>query len=134
MDFTVYTPLGTALKVKAKKVTFETVTGYYTLMPKHVDFVSAMEPNIVRYTDDAGREKYMACHRGIVVKKGTDVTMSVQSAVLSDSLDTLPASILADFKAAEEKRKELNTAMARLELGMVRGFGQLKEVRDNGGL
>ena len=34
--------------------------------------------------------------------------------------------INVDFKENEERRKELNLAMARLELGLVRGFSKLK--------
>lgn len=134
MDLTVYSPLGTVLKTKIKKVTFETLNGYYTLMPKHIDFVSAMNANIVRYTTVENEEKFVACHQGIVVKKGNDVTISVQKAVKSDTLDELQKTILIDFKESEEQRKELNTAMARLEVGLVRGFTQLKEAGFNEGL
>ncbi len=126
MQLTVCSPLGTVLETKVLKVTFETLNGFYTLMPKHVDFVAAMKPNIVRYTDENNDESYVACHHGIVVKKGQNVTMSVQNAVISKSLDTLSLVIRNDFKENEERRKELNLAMARLELGLVRGFGKLK--------
>ena len=122
MQLTVCSPLGTVLQIKVLKVTFETLNGFYTLMPKHVDFVAAMNPNIVRYTD----ENNVACHRRIVVKKGQNVTMSVQNAMLSQSLENLTGVIQNDFKENEERRKELNLAMARLELGLVRGFSKLK--------
>lgn len=126
MQLTVCSPLGTVLQIKVLKVTFETLNGFYTLMPKHVDFVAAMNPNIVRYTDENNAESYVACHRGIVVKKGQNVTMSVQNAMLSQSLENLTDVIQNDFKENEERRKELNLAMARLELGLVRGFSKLK--------
>ncbi len=126
MKFLVHTPLGTVLQVKALKVTFETLSGFYTLLPKHVDFVAAMKSNIVRYTDENGKERFVACHQGIVVKKGDSVTMSVQGAVLSDALANLPQDLANDFKKKEEERKKLNLAMARLEIGLIRGFGKLK--------
>ncbi len=126
MQLTVCSPMGTVLQTEALKVTFETLNGFYTLMPKHVDFVAAMKPNIVRYTDENNNESYVACHRGIVVKKGKNVTMSVQNAVVSKSLESLSTVIKNDFKENEERRKELNLAMARLELGLVRGFSKLK--------
>ena len=126
MQLTVCSTLGTVLQIKVLKVTFETLNGFYTLMPKHVDFVAAMNPNIVRYTDENNTESYVACHRGIVVKKGQNVTMSVQNAMLSQSLENLTGVIQNDFKENEERRKELNLAMARLELSLVRGFSKLK--------
>ena len=127
MLLTVLTPLGVVLKTKALKVTMETLNGYYTLLPKHVDFISALGPNIVQYYDENSNEKYVACHNGIVVKKGSSVTISVQDAILGDKLDELEVSLAKAYKQNEEKRKELNTAMARLELGIVRGFGRLRE-------
>ncbi|MDO4161925.1 MAG: hypothetical protein Q4D80_02830 [Pseudomonadota bacterium] len=127
MLLTVCSPMGEVLKEKILKVAVETLAGSYTLMPKHVDFVAAMTPNIVRYTDVNHAEKYVACHRGIVVKKGQNVTISVQNAVASPSLEMLTDVIRRDFKENEERRKELNLAMARLELGLVRGFGRLKD-------
>lgn len=133
MDFTVYSPMGTVLEVNIKKVTFETLKGFYTLLPKHVDFVSAIKAGIVRYEDENNQEKFIASHSGIIVKKGSKVTMSVQDAILSNSLEELNNDIIEEFKKSEERRKELNTAMARLEVGILRGFSQLKDVQ-NGGL
>jgi len=127
MDFFIYSPLGTVIKTKIKKVTFETLNGYYTLLPRHIDFISALQANIVSFTEENGQEKFAACHRGIVVKKGNAVTMSVQGAVICNTLDELSPAIFNDFKKSEEERKELNTAMVQLELGLIRGFGRLNK-------
>ena len=134
MKLTVFTPLGELLKCKIKKITVETLNGYYTLLPKHVDFAAAMSENIVTYTTEEMQQKYMACHRGIVVKKGDAVTITVQHAVVGDTLDDLTEIINRDFKQTDEQRKELNSAMARLELGIIRGFGQLSKGDFNGGI
>ena len=134
MKLTVFTPLGEVLKSKIKKITVETLNGYYTLLPKHVDFAAAMGENIVTYTDEQNQEKYVACHRGIVVKKGDAVTITVQNAVTVDTLDELTEVIARDFKQTDEQRKELNSAMARLELGIIRGFGPLSKGDFNGGI
>lgn len=134
MKLTVFTPLGTVLKSKIIKVTVETLNGYHTLLPKHVDFAAAMDANIVSYTTDKNEEKYVACHRGIVVKKGDEVTITVQNAVAGNTLDELTDVISTEFKHNDEQRKELNSAMARLELGIVRGFGQLSKGELNGGI
>ena len=127
MKLTVFTPLGTALKSKINKVTVETLSGYYTLLPRHVDFAAAMGANIVSYTTEQNEEKYVACHRGIVVKKGDEVTITVQNAVVGETLDELSDVIRKEFKYNDEQRKELNSAMARLELGIIRGFEQLSK-------
>ncbi|MBR6356249.1 MAG: hypothetical protein IKR92_05290 [Alphaproteobacteria bacterium] len=134
MKLTVFTPLGTALKSKINKITLETLSGYHTLLPKHIDFAAAMRANVVVYTTEDGAEKYVACHHGIVVKKGEYVTITVQDAVTGDTLDELSEVISRDFKQNDEKRKELNSAMARLELGIMRGFGRLNKGDNDGGI
>lgn len=126
MKLVVFTPMGSVLSYKVKKVILETLDGYYTLLPKHIDFVSALGGSIVSYVaENETKEKYIACHPGIVVKKGEVVTITVQSAVLGDNLTELEDVVRKYFKQNNEQRKELNTAMARLELGLIRGFGRL---------
>ncbi len=127
MILKVYSPIGVVLDVEIQKMDFEALNGYYTLMPKHVDFVTAMPPNIVKYQTTDNKNHYMACNHGILVKQGSLVSMSVQKAILNDSLDTLTDAIQNEFKKDEEERKELNTAMARLEVGLTRGFIKLNK-------
>jgi F-type H+-transporting ATPase subunit epsilon len=88
----------------------------------------------VRYTDEENSDKFVACHQGIVVKKGSNVTISVQNAVMGNTLDELQQTILVDFKKNEENRKELNLAMVRLETGLMRGFSKLNGESGNDGL
>ena len=132
MKLIVCTPLGALLQASVTKVIMETLDGYHTLLPKHIDFASVMGPNIVSYTEDNGTEKYIACHHGVVVKKADEVTITVQNAVLGETLDDLKHVIAFEFKQNEEQRKELNTAMTRLELGLMRGFGRLNKDGANG--
>ena len=86
-----------------------------------------MNANILSYITAENQEKFAACHRGIAVKKGDTVTVTVQKAVLGDTLDELERIIREEFKQDEENRKELNAAMARLEAGLIRGFMNLKQ-------
>ena len=131
MKMSVCTPLGIIMQDEVVKVIVETLNGYHTLLEKHIDFVAALGPNIVSYQTVDKNIRYVACHHGIVVKKGDEVNITVQNAVMSDTLDELETVIDNEFKQKDEQRKELNTAMARLELGLIRGFGRLvKDVAD----
>ena len=60
--------------------------------------------------------------------------MTVQDAVMGNTLDELSEVIKRDFKQNDEKRKEFNSAMARLELGIMRGFGRLSKGDFDGGI
>ncbi len=132
MELVICTPQGIAEQTDISKISFETINGYHTLLPHHVDYVSALSAGITNYVTKDGIEKYMACHQGIVVKKGKKVTFSVQGSVFASNLPELKRLIAVEFKQNEEQRKQLNTAMARLEIGLVRGFQQLKGAINGG--
>ena len=135
MQLKVTSPIGIILEKEVQKIDFEALDGHFTILPRHIDFVSAMPPNIVSYQTPDRQTHYMACNRGIFVKKGDAVFMSVHKAVLSETLEDLSQIIEGEFKQEDEERKEVNTAMARLEVGLSRGFMQLKEVaQENGGI
>ena len=107
MKLRVFTPVQTFLETEISKIDFEALDGFFTLLPKHVDFASAMPPNILHFKTLDGQTKYMACNRGIVVKKGDEVSLSVHKAVLSDSLQSLSRTIEVEFKQDDEERKRL---------------------------
>ena len=134
MKLKVTSPIGIVLKEEIQKIDFEALDGHFTLLPRHQDFVTAMPPNIVAYQTTDNQMHYMACNRGILVKKGDGVYVSVHRAVLSETLNDLASVIAIEFKNDDEQLKEVNTAMARLEVGLSRGFMQLKEVANNDGI
>ena len=127
MKLTVFTPTGTLLQCKIKQITAETLNGHYTILPKHIDMAAAMEANIAVYITEDMEKKYLACYRGILVKKGENVTITVQNAVIGDDIDELIKTIDLDFKQNEQQRKKLNTAIARLEMGVIRGLENLHQ-------
>lgn len=130
MNLKVYCPTGIVLEKSIKKIDFQALDGYFTLLPKHVDFVTALTPNIVRFTDGT-KTTFMACNRGILTKIGQEVVLSSHKVVLSDTLSSLEKTIAVEFKQDDEQRKEINAVMARLEVGLSRGFMRLKEEAAN---
>ena len=126
MNLKVCCPTGVVLEQSIQKIDFQALDGYFTLLPRHVDFVTALTPNIVRFTDGQ-QMTFMACNRGILTKIGQQVVLSAHKVVLSHSLSDLEQTIAVEFKQDDEQRKEINTVMARLEVGLSRGFMKLKE-------
>lgn len=127
MQFKVHTPTGTVLDLPIKKVDLEGLDGFWTLLPKHADFVNTLTAGIVTYTTENDKTLYIACNRGVVVKKGQEVRISTPLAILDDRLDRLTQTIAVDFKQMEEERKEVNTTMAKLEIGLIKGMQNLKK-------
>ena len=64
---------------------------------------------------------------GILVKRGAEVLVSTQKAVVGTDLAALRSVIEREFKALDERERTARAALARLEAGMVRRFMELEE-------
>ncbi len=126
MRLKVLTPTAVFLDTEIQKIDFEALDGFFTLLPKHIDFVNALKPTIVQYQSD-NKIHYIACQKGVVVKRGSDVFLSTPFALQNDDLEQLKKRIKTDFKQMEEERKETLVSLTRLELGLTRGLMQLKQ-------
>ena len=124
MNLKVITPYSVVFNAPVSQVTVEAVDGFFTLKPKHIDFVDALKAGIVSYKKE-GKEAYVACNHGVIVKKGDDVSISTHLAILGDNLEELKKKIAIDFQAMEEERKEVRVSMARLEVGLTKGLATL---------
>jgi len=115
------TPIGIALETTTKQVDFEAIDGFFTILPRHVDMVSALKSGILSYKV-GDKKAYVACNKGVLVKKNDEVSVSTKLAVLGTDLKELQQKIAIDFKEMEQERKEVNLAMAKLELGLAKGI------------
>lgn len=134
MRLKIFSPIGTVLDTEISKIDFESINGFYTFLPKHVDCVSALADGIITYAH-AGKPAYAACNHGVIVKKGGDVSISTGLAILGDNLRVLTEKIEIEFKKMEEERKEINTSIVKLEIGLQKGIMALhKEGEDHVGI
>ena len=118
------TPSGIVVDEHVSRVRFDAQDGSFTVLPKHADFATVIVPGLVSFEiadgEQAGKEIYMACDRGMLVKANATVLLSVRRAVISENLAELSRTITEEFKKEEENRKAVNVAMARLENGLTR--------------
>lgn len=133
MDLKLVTPMQIVLDASIEKIDVEALDGFFTLLPKHIDFISALKSGIITYVIN-GKKNYAACDHGVLVKKGNSVYISTTVAILADSLDELKKTITTTFKDMEQERKELNLSMARLELGLTKGLMSLSKGESHAGI
>ncbi len=124
MHLNVYTPTGLVLDKEIDQIDVEAIDGFYTLLPRHVDFVTALALGITTY-HAAGQKAYIAVNEGILVKQGALVRLATRQAVLGNDLSTLTHLIETDFKRMQQQRKESAATLARLEIGLTKGFLRL---------
>jgi len=133
MTLRISTPIGQTLEIKTSQIDFEAIDGFFTLLPKHMDMISVLKPGILSYKVN-DKKSYIACNKGVLVKKNDVVSVSTKLAILGTDLKELEEKIAVDFKEMEQERKEVNLAIAKLELGLTKGILSLKEGNQNVGL
>ncbi len=122
MRLKVLLPEKVLLDEETVKVNAEGDNGSFVLLPKHVDFVSALVPGLLSYTSPEGEEAFLATDQGILVKCGNEVLVSTRLAVLGPELGKLQAIVEERFKVVDEKERNTRSALARLEADLARRF------------
>jgi F-type H+-transporting ATPase subunit epsilon len=108
------------------KVVAEAENGHFGMLPRHIDFATALVPGILVCETLEGDERYVAVDAGILVKCGDEVLVSTRNAVLGDDLDRLRETVRKQYLEIDEKDKVARSALARLEAGVVRRFIELE--------
>lgn len=118
-------PAEVFLDEEVEKVTAEAVNGFFTLLPRHVDFVAALVPGIFSYQDSGGAEYFLALDEGVLVKQGDQVFVSAARAIRGDDLGELQDTVESELKVLDDNDKKARTVMSRLEADTLRRFTRL---------
>lgn len=129
MRLLVLVPTEVMVDETVTKVVAEAEDGLFCLLPRHVDFVAALVPGILSFTDREGRENLVAVDTGCLVKCANRVVVSTFNAVASPRLERLKATIEERFGRLDDQERAARSALARLEAGTIRRFLELKEER-----
>lgn len=126
MHLNIMTPIETVLDRDITKLTFDSIVGRWTILPRHQDCVTVVPTGIMCCEGKDGVH-YIAIAQGTLVKKEQNVQVSTGLAIVSDNAEKLVQAIERDFKKMEEDRKIFNATVARLEVGLAKGLMTLKE-------
>ncbi len=118
-------PAEVLLEEEVEKVTAEAENGYFTLLPRHIDFVASLAPGIFSYLDTGGTEHFFALDEGILVKQGERVLVSVTRAVAGDDLERLQETVENELRVLGESEKKARSVLSRLEADTLRRFTRL---------
>lgn len=121
IDLKIYLPTGIFIEKKVAKVKGESPVGGFCLLPRHIDYVTAVVSGIFSYTDLAGKEFFLALDNGILVKKGQEVMVAARRAVAGE-LGMLNREVEKMLEVRKEKEKLNRTTVAKLEAGFLRRF------------
>lgn len=108
-----------------EEVQAETNQGSFGLLPRRLDCVAAIAPGILAYKQN-GKTHYLAVDRGILVKTDYQVSVSVNNVVEGPDLGKLKETIKKELSLQEEREKELNSIMTRLQTGFIQKMEKLR--------
>lgn len=109
------------------RVVIPTSAGSYGILPHRLDFAAMLVPGILVFEDEAGDERYVATDKGVAIKAGTDVTVSVRNAIESTDLGHLRDAIQNSFRELGQSEVASRTTGARLESTLLRRFKDLQD-------
>jgi F-type H+-transporting ATPase subunit epsilon len=109
------------------KLIAESPNGSFCLLPRHIDFLSALSPSLLVLTLIDGQEKILAVDGGILVKKGNQIWISSQHCLEGNDLKNLQQTIKEEFQKIDEQEKINREALAKLEVNLVRHYVQMKK-------
>lgn len=125
MTLKILLPTEVFLDQQVTKITAEAPNGSFGLLPRHIDFVTALVPGLLIFQTDQGVEEVLAVDEGILVKRGPEVLVSTRRAVRGPELGRLKWMIDEQFKALDERDRKARSAAAKLEADLVRRFMDL---------
>lgn len=127
MTLTVRLPTEILMREEVTRIKAEAPNGWFTLLPRHIDFTAALVPSVVAFKRHGAAEEYLAVDQGILVKCGPDVSVSTRAAVRGTNLEQLKKDVEARFLAEEEREKKTFASEAKLEADLVRGLLELEK-------
>jgi F-type H+-transporting ATPase subunit epsilon len=122
MRLRVLLPEEILLDIETRKISAEAENGSFGLLPRHVDFVTALVPGILNFITADGREEFLAVDEGILVKHDQQVQVSTRNAVLGQELGELKRLIEERFKNISEYEQKSRDALYKLEADLIRRF------------
>ena len=127
MKLKVLLPTEVLVDTEVVKVTAEAGNGAFCLLPRHVDFATALVPGILCFDKGTGNEVFVAVDGGILVKCGPEVLVSTRNAVTGADLGQLRRTVEEKFQVLDERERTARSAIAKIEAGFVRRFLEIQK-------
>ncbi len=128
MRLRVFLPERIFIDLEVTKVVAVAENGSFGILPKHIDFVSALTAGIFSFVAD-NEEEYLAIDEGILVKCASDITVSTRKAVRSKNLGELKETVVHEFRTLDDRERKTRSILAKLEADFTKRFLEMSERR-----
>jgi len=126
MNLKVLLPEKILLDETVQGVVAEAEDGSFGILPRHVDFVTAVVPGIMTFIKENGEESFIATDEGILLKQGKKILVSVENAVRADKLGQLEQAVNNFLHSRGELEQRSRYALGLLEADFLRRFVEME--------
>jgi len=127
MKLKVWLPTEVLLDEQVSRIKAEADDGWFGILPKHVDFVTALVPGVLTFEPCGKPEEYLAIDHGILVKCGPEVSLSTRNAIRGTDLSQLKRDVERQFLERAEREKAARALEAKLEADLVRNLLEVEK-------
>lgn len=110
-----------------QQVVSETGNGQFGFLPQRLDCVAALVPGILSYETAQDGTRYIAIDKGILVKAGENITVSVRNAIGGSDLGKLHESVEKEFKELDENEKNVRSVMTKMESSFMQSLQKFQQ-------
>jgi F-type H+-transporting ATPase subunit epsilon len=97
------------------RVVAESLGGSFGLLPNRLDCIAALVPGILEYETPADGTVYLAVDEGVLVKRGTEVLVSVQRACGGKDLAALHEAVTQEYLQLDARERDVRSAISKME-------------------
>jgi len=128
MNLKVLLPFKIFAEIKnVSSIVAETSEGSFGLLPQRLDCVAAIVPCIFTYETESKIVHYLAVDKGVLVKAGNQVMLSVRNAFGGTDLGKLHESVENEYKKLDNTEREIRSTMAKMESGFLYRLEKFKK-------
>lgn len=129
LNLRIYTPEKLFLEKEILKITLNGKEGSFSILPKHVDYISSFDDCIMCYTDTSNKTSFLATNQGIITKIGRNIEISTFHVIVGNSLMELKNNINELSKKSKDianKNTEINENLKKMELSILKKIMEYK--------
>lgn len=119
-------PDGLLFQGQAAKLYAQAENGAFGILPNHADFIASLVPSVLIVTEANGQERFFGIDQGLLVKHDRGVYVVVHRGLEGADLTELASTVQQAFTTADEEERTARSALAKLELGMMKQLAELR--------
>ena len=98
----------------------EDASGRFCILPGHEDFLTVLEPCVVRYQPESGAEKFAAVDGGVLLLERGRISIVTRDAVIADRIEEVADAAAAMIKTRRDRARAARSGFSELETTLLR--------------